>query len=146
MLVLVTIPQSITIYLIPQESKNKKNKKIKIFSIGISCLIAIVSIITIPYGINSLLPQYEDSIIPMQIISIGVIPLVITSIQNSEFLGKENSRVVLFGSVIQSGLYFMFIILLGHAFGLVGFASGFVIAVFIRVIFNALIKNVNIIH
>ena len=141
LLVLLAIPQSISIYLVPQESRGEKNKKIKIFSIVLSCLIAIVSIIAIPYGINTFLPKYEDSIIAMQILSIGIIPFTISTIQESEFFGKENSRVVLYGNSIQTGFYIVSIILLGQLFGLVGFAIGFVFAVILRVIFNVLIRK-----
>ena len=136
-----TVPQSVSIYLLPQESRGQKNKNIKFFSIGISCLIAIVSIMIIPYGINELLPKYEESIMPMQILSISIIPLTIKSIQESEFFGKENSRVVLIGSVIQSLFYLMSIILFGQIFGLIGLSIGFVLAVIIRVVFNVLINK-----
>jgi len=136
LLLLTTIPQSLAIYLLPQESRGEKNKKIKIFSIIISCLVAIIAIIVIPYGLNAYLPKYEESIIPMQILSLGIIPLTIISIQEAEFFGKENSRVVLYGSILQSVFYLVSIILLGEAFGLLGFSSGFVLAVIARVIFN----------
>lgn len=142
LLVLLSIPQSLSTYLIPQESRGRKNKKIKIFSIVFSCLIVIVSILLIPYGINAYLPKYEDSIIAMQILSIGLIPFTISTIQESEFLGKENSRLVLYGNCIQTGFYIISIILLGQLFGLVGFSISFVFAVILRVIFNALNRKI----
>jgi len=138
---LTTIPLSLSIYLMPQESQGRKNKKIKIFSIIISCLVSIISIIVIPYGINNFLPKYEESIFLMQILSVGIIPLTISSIQGAEFIGKENSRVVLIASVLQAGIYFGSIILLSQEFGIVGLPIGFVLAISIRVIFNFLIKK-----
>jgi len=138
---LTTIPLSLSIYLMPQESLGRKNKKIKIFSIIISCLVSIISIIVIPYGINNFLPKYEESIFLMQILSVGIIPLTISSIQGAEFIGKENSRVVLIASVLQAGIYFGSILLLSQEFGIVGLPIGFVLAISIRVIFNFLIKK-----
>jgi len=138
---LITIPLSLSIYLMPQESQGKKNKKIKIFSIIISCLVAIISIIIIPYGINYFLPKYEESIFLMQILSVGIIPLTISSIQGTEFIGKENSRVVLIASLLQAGVYIGSIILLSQELGIVGLAIGFVLAISIRVIFNFIIKK-----
>jgi len=138
---LTTIPLSLSIYLMPQESQGRKNKKIKIFSIIISCLVSIISIIVIPYGINNFLPKYEESIFLMQILSVGIIPLTISSIQGAEFIGKENSRVVLIASVLQAGIYFGSILLLSQEFGIVGLPIGFVLAISIRVIFNFLIKK-----
>ena len=138
---LATIPLSLSIYLMPQESQGRKNKKIKIFSIIISCLVSIISIIVIPYAINNFLPKYEESIFLMQILSVGIIPLTISSIQGAEFIGKENSRVVLIASLLQTGVYIGSIILLSQELGIVGLAIGFVLAISIRVIFNFIIKK-----
>jgi len=145
LLVLLTIPQSLSIYLLPQESQGQKNKKLKIFSILTSCLIALLSIFLIPLGITTYFPKFENSIIAMQILSIAIIPVTVTTIQESEFFGKENSRVVLYGFIIQSGFYLLSIILLGQMFGLIGFSVGFVIAVILRVIYNFLARK-NIIN
>jgi len=131
-----SIPRSLAVYLIPQEAEGEKNKKIKILSIGAAVLLAIISIVTVPYGVNALLPEYHESILPMQILSIAIIPLTISSIQTSEFLGKENSRLVLFGSILQSGLYFLLIIVLGQSFGISGMAIGFLTAAIARIVFN----------
>jgi len=140
---LMVIPQSLAIYLIPKEAKGEHNSKIKIFSLGISGIVAIISFVIIPFGISSFLPKYEESIIAMQILSLGIIPLTITNIQESELFGKENSRVVFLGSILQAGLYLVLIIFLGQIYGLVGFAIGFVLAVIIRGIFNFLLRNTN---
>ncbi len=141
LLLLTAIPLSLSIYLMPQESQGKKNKKIKIFSILISCIVAITSIIVIPYGIDSFLPKYEESIILMQILSLAIVPLTISSIQSTEFIGKENSRVVLIASVMQSGVYVGSIILLNQAFGIIGLPIGFVLAIVVKVIFNYMAKK-----
>ncbi len=135
-LLIDTIPRSISQYLLPQESSGEKNKKIKIFSIITSSIIAIISIILIPYVIDYFLAEYSDSILPMQILSTALIPLSISMIQQSEFLGRENSRFVLIGSVIQTGLYFTLIILLGETMGIIGFAIGFLISSIMRCIVN----------
>jgi len=135
-LLLGSLPMALSVYLIPQEAEGKKNKKIKILSLGAAILLAAISIVIVPYGINAFLPEYYESILPMQILSIALIPLTISSIQTSEFLGKENSRLVLIGSILQSGLYFLLIIVLGQSFGISGMAIGFLTAVIVRTIFN----------
>jgi len=141
LLLLEGIPRSIMVYLVPQESEGHKNKKIKIFSIVISILIAIVSILAVPIIVNEILPEYEDAIRPIQILSISVIPLTISAIQLSEFLGKENSKVVLIGGILQSGLYIIFIPILGTPFGLEGIAIGLLVATIVRVLYNLSIKK-----
>ena len=141
LLLLEGIPRSIMVYLIPQESEGRKNKNIKIFAIVVSVLIATVSILAIPIAVVEILPDYEDAIIPIQILSLSVIPLTISAIQQSEFLGKENSKVVLIGGVLQSGLYLLFIPLLGNPFGLEGISIGLLVAAIIRTIYNFIIKK-----
>jgi len=138
LLLLEGIPRSIMVYLVPLESEGRKNKKIKIFAITISIFIALVSIVVMPYAVTALLPVYEDAILPIQILSLSVIPLTISAIQNSQFLGTGNSRVMLIGSIIQSILYLILILLLGTPYGLEGIAIGLLIAAVVRTIFNSL--------
>jgi len=136
LLLMDVIPRSIGQYLLPQESEGKKNIGIKKLAIISSVIVAIVVIIGVPFGVNTLFPKYNESIILIQILSIAIIPMTISTIQQTQFLGKENSRIVLIGSVLQSGIYLMVIIFLGESLGLIGIATGFLIAVLTRVFFN----------
>ena len=140
-MLLDTIPRSILLYLVPQEAEGKKNKKLKITSIIAAGIISVIAIILTPIGVMALVPQYQDSIIPIQILSVAIIPLSISGIQQSEFLGKENSKFVLVGSVFQSALYLVLIVLLGSNYGLLGIAFGFLISASARTIFNLLDRN-----
>jgi len=133
---LESLPKALSTYLVPQEAEGKKNKKIKILSLGAAILLAVISIVTVPYGVDTFLPEYHESILPIQILSIAIIPLTISSIQTSEFLGKENSKIILIGSVLQTGLYFLLIIVLGQSFGISGMAIGFLTAAIARTVFN----------
>ena len=144
LLLLTTLPRAINQFLVPEESKGKGNKKIKIFSVTISIMISILSIFLIPIGVNSLLPQYEESIIPMQILSIALVPITISMIQQSEFLGREHSRIVLLGAVFESVIYLVLIFTLGPIYELFGIALGFLIASIFRNIFNFINKIKNL--
>jgi O-antigen/teichoic acid export membrane protein len=141
LLLLESLPRAVSQYLLPQESKGNKNKKIKIIAVLISFLITIISILVIPYGVNSFIPKYVESILPMQILSISIIPLAILEIQNAEFIGKEKTKIVLVGSIIQSVIYLVLIMLLGSEFGLIGFATGYLIAVMARLAVNIFAKK-----
>jgi len=149
-LLLDSIPKSMAQYLIPQEAEGKKNKKMKKYFILIACMITVISIFAVPTVINTLLPKYEDSILPIQIMSFTLIPSSINRIQQAQFLGKENSQIVFIGGVCQAGLYLVLVIVLGQSFGLIGLASGFLSAVIFRAIFNLfaskfyLVKNKSI--
>ncbi len=141
LLLLEGIPRTIVVYLVPQESEGKNNKNIKIFSILVSILIAIISILMIPFVVLEILPEYNDAIIPIQILSASIIPLTISGIQNSEFLGRENSRTVLIGSVIQSGIYLSSIPTLGTILGLQGIAIGLLVAAIVRTMYNFAVRK-----
>jgi len=139
-LLMSTFSSAVGIYLIPLESEGKRNKKLKIISIGIASLIVVISIVLVPYGVNMILPEYQESILPMQIMSAAIIPLSISFVQEAEFLGRAKSRIVLFGTVIQSGLYLLLIIFLGGLYGLTGMAIGLLIAFIVRNVFNLIAK------
>ena len=141
LILLDAIPRTISQYLMPQEAEGLKNKKIKILAVTFAFIVAIVSIIFIPFGIKSFLPQYEESILPIQIMSGGIIPLVISGIQTSQFLGNEKGLVVLIGNISESGLYLILIIILGQFYGIVGFAIGFLVATTMRAIFNLMMSK-----
>lgn len=72
--------------------------------------------------------------------SIAIIPLSISTIQQSEFLGKAYSSEIIFGSLAQTGTYFSLILILGNIFGLEGFALGFLTSTIVRVIVNLFLK------
>jgi len=135
-MLLAVIPKSIAQYLLPQESKGEKNKKIKIFSVSIASGITLISIIFVPLGVETFFPTYPESILPMQIMSLALIPSSVSVILQTQFLGKENSRIVLIGGILQVGTYFLSIIFLGQSFGLIGIAIGFTASVILRMVFN----------
>ncbi len=139
-IILEIIPRTMHQYLLPREAAGKKNKNMKILLILISCLVALISIFVVPFGVDYFLPKYHDSIVPIQIMSIGIIPISLSSIFHIEFLAKENSKIVLIGSVFSSGLYILLVIILGQIWGVIGFAIGFLVAAIFRMIFYLIMK------
>ncbi len=134
------IPKSIAQYLLPQESEGKKNKKIKIFSVLVATLMAVISIVFVPFGVNTFFPNFPESILPMQIMSIAIIPKTVFMIQEAEFFGKEKSRIVLIGRILQTGTYFLLILWLGESFGLIGLAIGFLVTTILRTTFHFFVR------
>lgn len=141
-ILLKAIPTSLMVYLLPQESEGKSNKKFKIFSIILACLVVVISIPLIPIGIPEFFPEYSESILPMQILSIGVIPMTISAILESKFLGNLKSRTVLMGSLLQVGIYFSLIFTIGAQWGLEGIAISFIVSLTIKSVFNGVINKV----
>jgi len=142
LLFLNVIPASLMIYLLPQESQQKKNTEIKRYAILLSLALVVISILIIPFIVDAFLPKYQESIIPMQIMSVGIIPMVISAIFESFFIGKEKNQWALIGFGMQTGIFFTLILILGYQFNLVGIAIGLVISVIARCIFNAIVFKI----
>lgn len=140
LILLGLIPSVLAVYLLPKESQGIRNRKLKIYSIIVSSILAIVSIMSIPYAVEIFVPQYQTSILPMQIMSVSIIPNVISIITESSFLGKEKSSFVLIGGGIQTGIYFLLVAVLGSAFGLVGLAYAYLLGIVARAIVNIICK------
>jgi len=140
-LLLYNFPKTITQYLIPQEAEGKKNKKFKLVAILVACIVALISIVGISYGIDIFFPKFTETIILIQIMSISIIPLTISQIQIIEYLGKGNSRMVLIANIFHVTLYLLLIIVLGESFGLLGIAFAFLIPSSLKPIFILIMKS-----
>jgi len=139
LLLLNTIPSALVIYLLPKESQGKPNKTIKILSVGASCILVIVAVSVVPHAIDAFFPDYQESILPAQIMSIAIIPITIYTIFESQFIGKEMPRIPSIGTGLQTITYFSLIILVGTEFGIIGIAIAFLISTVTRASFNAII-------
>ncbi len=140
LLLLNTVPRAIFIYLLPQESEGKQNKKIKFFVVGVSCILTLISILMVPYAIDTLLPDYHESILPAQILSISIIPITIYAIFESKFIGREMPKIALIGTGMQTIIYFSLMILLAVDFGIIGIAIGFLVSTVARAIYSATVS------
>jgi len=139
--ILYIFPKTITQYLLPQEAEGKKNKKLKLVLILVASLVALISIVAISYGVDIFFPKFTETILPIQIMSISVIPLTISQIQLIEYLGKGNSRMVLNANIFQVTLYFLLIIVLGESFGLMGIAFALLIPAALKPIFILIMES-----
>jgi|LUMJ01.1.fsa_nt_gb O-antigen/teichoic acid export membrane protein len=127
LLVIGILPAVLATYLLPQEAKGKSNRNLKICSILISLILAILSVIFLPWGVTNILPKYASIIFPMQIMSISIIPQVIATILENDFLGREKSRLVLLSTIINTLVFMILMIFLGNAMGMEGIAYAFVL-------------------
>ncbi len=143
LLFLNTIPMAVAIYLLPLESQGIENKKLKLFIVLFSILLAFVAVFTLPFTIHHFLPTYEDSIFTMQIMSLSIIPITVATIIESEFLGKEKSKFVLISSSVSIGTYFILIPVLATNLGLIGLGIAFLCSSLIRAVFGIFAKHQN---
>jgi len=142
LMLLNTIPSALVTYLLPKESQGKPNKTIKILSVGVSCILVIVAVSVVPHAIDAFFPDYQESILPAQIMSIAIIPITIHTIFESQFIGKEMPRIPLIGTGLQTITYFSLIILVGMEFGIIGIAIAFLISTVTRASFNTIITSI----
>jgi len=140
--VMLILPNVFQKYLLPQESTGVKNRKPKILVIIFSVLITILGIFIAPILINEFFPKFTEAVDAIKIMSIVVIPTTISLIIESEFLGKEKSRIVLVGTAILVTSLIIGMIVLGSLMGIEGVAYSLVIAQTAKLCFYLIAKRV----
>jgi O-antigen/teichoic acid export membrane protein len=127
-IVIMILPQIVSQYILPHDASGSKNILLKKYTIIISGIITVLTIILSPILIPFIFPKYIEAIEIIQIMGLAVIPSVLILIFTSELLGNENSKSVVIGVIISITTLIFGIILLGEYFGLIGIAVTLVIA------------------
>lgn len=125
MLILTTI---LFKYTLSQDATGNRNSKLKIITLLISVLIAIISYIFSPIIIPEVFPKYSDAIEAIQIMGFSIIPITISTIYISKFLGLEKSRYVLVGKTISLITIVSGTIILGFNYGIIGLSFAFILS------------------
>jgi O-antigen/teichoic acid export membrane protein len=126
--ILMIIPGIVYKITLPDDAQGIPNQKLKLITISVSSAIGILSFMLIPIIIPIINSAYNDSILPIQIIAISVIPGTVASMYWSKFVGREKNRVMLGGSGLYGGSLIILIILLGQNFEALGVSLGFLIS------------------
>lgn len=122
-------------YLIPEESSGRKRNKLRIYGIALSIIITILVFLLAPVILKVFFPNYINSLNSIRILSMGIIPMMITSTLNSKFLAMKLTRFVLISSIIYQVTQIILIIILGRQFGIEGIALSVVIAMIVQITF-----------
>lgn len=131
-------------YFLPYESEGIKKKNEKILFLIVTVIVIIFAILLIPSFVSNFFPKYVESIIPMQVMSLAMIPWVISALLEVSFVGKEFSNYVLYASITQTSFYFVLFLSLGIILGVFGLAIAFLISIICRAIFSIMIyKKLN---
>ncbi len=134
---LVGIPNALFTYLLPSEAKsNKNNKSLKILSILFTIFLVFISIFVVPIIIENFLPNYSNSILALQIMSLSLPAITISKIYEAMFVGKDKSKFITISSIVQIIIFYPLIIILGTQIGIEGIAISVVITAFIRCTFE----------
>jgi O-antigen/teichoic acid export membrane protein len=122
-------------YLIPEESSGRKKNKLRVYGIALSVVITILVFIFAPTILNVFFPNYINSLNSIRILSMGIIPMMITSTLNSKFLAMKRTRFVLISSIIYQVTQIILIIILGRQFGIDGISLSVVFAMLVQITF-----------
>lgn len=115
--------------ILPLDSAGVETVKIKKYTILLSVIITILGIILAPVIIPSIFPEYIDTIITVQILSLSVFFGNLTLIFTSKLLSQEKSKSVLISNIISVIIIVVGFVLLGPILGIIGLAIIHVIAV-----------------
>ena len=115
-------------FILPQDASGNNLKKFKIFAILVSVSMSFIGILVGPFVIEEFFPKYIEAKDAIQIMSIDPIPATIVLILQSQLLGKERSRIVLYGTILSVSILIVTMFTLGTYFGIVGLAWSIIIA------------------
>jgi O-antigen/teichoic acid export membrane protein len=136
-LFLSIMPSNIFRFLLPQEAEGRVVKKtVKLSGLAFACIISLVIIIATPYVIPLVYPKYLQSILPIQIISLAMIPLTLVFMLQTKILAEErNTNHMLYAGLITTVSEILLLLFLGSWLGLVGLAMSLVIALTIQFLY-----------
>jgi len=133
-------------YVLTQDSSNINVTNLKILAVIISIILAFLGIGLGPIFIETYFPQYNDTKIAIQIMSINVIPATIGHIFQSKLLGSQKSKIVLIGTIASISGLTISMIILGLTLGMIGLAYSLVISSIIKAGFFGVVLRTNIIE
>ena len=128
LVILLLLPTTVFKYLLTQDSSGKNTKNLKKNTIFASIGLAVFGIVVLPMIIPVLFPNYIDTVIAIQIISVAIIPGTIGIFYDSKLLSIEKSKFLVIGKGI--GLFTMIsgFVILGPIYGIIGLAVTLVIS------------------
>ena len=126
--ILLLLPTTVFKYLLTQDSSGKNTKNLKKNTIFASVGLATFGIVILPMIIPILFPNYIDTVIAIQIISVAIIPGTIGIFYDSKLLSIEKSKFLVIGKGI--GLFTMIsgFVILGPIYGIIGLAVTLVVS------------------
>ena len=128
LVILLLLPTTVFKYLLTQDSSGKNTKNLKKNTIFASVGLATFGIVILPMIIPILFPNYIDTVIAIQIISVAIIPGTIGIFYDSKLLSIEKSKFLVIGKCI--GLFTMIsgFVIVGPIYGIIGLAVTLVIS------------------
>jgi len=128
------LPMILYTYLLPEESSGTATRRIIIIGLILSLIFAILMFFLVPHGVTYFFPEFEQSIIIIQILSVGLIPLTVISILNAKLQAKE-SKLVGIGAVVRICSHLIMIPLLWNIWEYGGLAIAVIVSLLIHMLY-----------
>jgi len=106
-------------FLLAEQSREKISKRLIFLASLVSAIIILAGIFLAPIMIENLFPEFESAISAIQLVVIGIIPLMGIAILNAKLQVLE-SKLVGYGVVVRIGANLTLIPLLGGLMGVIG--------------------------
>ena len=126
--ILMLLPTTVFKYLLTQDSSGKNTKNLKKNTIFASVGLATFGIVILPMIIPILFPNYIDTVIAIQIISVAIIPGTIGIFYDSKLLSIEKSKFLVIGKGIGFFTMISGFVILGPIYGIIGLAVTLVVS------------------
>ena len=128
LVILLLLPTTVFKYLLTQDSSGKNTKNLKKNTILTSIGLAVFGIVVLPMIIPVLFPNYIDTVIAIQIISVAIIPSTVGIFYDSKFLSIEKSKFPVISKGIGVFAMISGFLILGPIYGIIGLAVTLVIS------------------
>lgn len=132
--ILAVFPEIVTKYTLPEDSSGTNTKKIKLLTVGVSIILALIGVFFVPQILPIYFPEFTESVNLIPIISISIIPTTISTLYISQFFGKEKSGYIVLISIITFLILIIGILTLGEIFGIIGLAYSLLISDIFRAV------------
>ena len=129
------VPEIVVKYTLPEDASGKSTRSIKIITVFSSFILAALGFFIAPILIPIFFLEYENAVDLIPIISLAIIPITITSMYTSKFLGEEKSRYLIASNVIAIIILILGIFSLGEVLSIKGIAIAFVLSGAARTIY-----------
>ena len=126
--ILMLLPTTVFKYLLTQDSSGKNTKNLKKNTIFASVGLTTFGIVILPMIIPILFPNYIDTVIAIQIISVAIIPSTIGIFYDSKLLSIEKSKFLVIGKGIGVFTMISGFVILGPIYGIIGLAVTLVVS------------------
>ena len=135
LVIMLLLPTIIFKYLLTQDSSGKNTGNLKRISFVASIGIAAFGIIILPQLIPTFFPQFIETTIAIQILSVAIIPATVGTFYESKLLSLEKGKFPIISKSLGIIIVIFGFLIFGPIYGIIGLSVTIVASSFIETIF-----------